>query len=199
MDRSIDDRKGYTQGSEGSSKGSSGSSRGGSQQGQGDESQAKQQGKEVARQGQEQASYYAGEARQRIEEQIDTQKERASAELSGVSKALRQTGSQLREQDQDSIGKYAEQAAGQTDRLSEYLHDHQSDQLIGEVENFARSRPSVFLGGAFVVGIAAARFLKSSSGGSGGSGRGGSQSSTQSSSQASIQTSSQGSRGESSR
>ncbi|WP_053057502.1 hypothetical protein [Rubrobacter aplysinae] len=193
MDRSIDDRKGYTEGGGGNRTGS-----------QGEESQAKQQSKEVARQGQQQASYYAGEARQRIEEQLDTQKERASGELSGISKALRQTGSQLREQNQDSVGQYAEQAATQTDRLSEYLHDKRSDQLIGDVEDFARSRPSVFLGGALVLGVAAARFLKSSSGGSGGSGQGGSsgqgmsqtgsQRSSQSSSQASTQASDQGSR-----
>lgn len=157
MDRSINERKGYT---------------GSSEETQQEEGQAKQQSREVARQGQEQASYYAGEVRQRIEDQIDTRKEWASGELSGISKALRQTSSQLKEQDQDSVGQYAEQAAGQTDRLSEYLHDKEADQLIGEVESFARSRPSVFLGGAFVVGIAAARFLKSSSGGSGGSGQG---------------------------
>lgn len=162
----MDERKGYS--------GSNGGN-GGSQQ---EEGQAKQQSREVARQGQEQASYYAGEARQRIEDQIDTQKERASGELSGISKALRQTGSQLREQDQDSVGQYAERAAGQTDRLSEYLHEKEASQLIGDVEDFARSRPSVFLGGAFVLGIAAARFLKSSSGGSGGSGQGGSQASS---------------------
>lgn len=166
----MDERKGYSGGN------------GGSRQ---EEGQAKQQSREVARQGQEQASYYAGEARQRIEEQIDTQKERASGELSGISKALRQTGSQLREQDQDSVGQYAERAAGQTDRLSEYLHEKEASQLIGDVEDFARSRPSVFLGGAFVLGIAAARFLKSSSGGSGGSGQGGSQASARTSGQGS--------------
>jgi hypothetical protein len=176
VDRSIDERKGYPEGN-GGNTGNTGN--GSSRQ---EEGQAKQQGKEVARQGQEQASYYAGEARQRIEEQLDTQKERASGELSGISKALRQTGSQLREQDQDSVGQYAERAAGQTDRLSEYLHDKEASQLIGDVEDFARSRPSVFLGGAFVLGIAAARFLKSSSGGSGGSGQGGSQTSARTSS-----------------
>lgn len=135
-----------------------------------EEGQAKQQSREVARQTQEQASWYADELRQRAKDQIATQKERASGELSGVSQALRQTGSQLREQDQGSIGQYAEQAAGQTDRLSDYLHEKEADQLIGEVEHFARSRPSVFLGGAVVLGVVAARFLKSSSGGNGGSG-----------------------------
>lgn len=153
----------------------------GDNDGAGEEGQARQQSREVARQTQEQASYYAGELRQRVEEQIDTRKEWASGELSGISKALRQTGSQLKEQDQDSVGQYADHAAGQTDRLSEYLHDKNAHQLIGEVEDFARSRPSVFLGGAVVLGAAAARFLKSSSGGDGGSGQGGGQTDSQNS------------------
>lgn len=144
-------------------------SSGGAQQ---EEGQTKQQSREVARQTQEQTSYYADEVRQRVEDQIDTRKEWASGELSGISQALRQTGSQLREQDQGSIGQYAEQAAGQTDRLSGYLHEKEASQLIGEVESFARSRPSFFLGGAVILGVAAARFMKSSSGGNGGSGEG---------------------------
>lgn len=135
-----------------------------------EESQTRQQSREVARQTQEQASWYADELRQRAKDQLATQKERASGELSGVSRALRQTGSQLKEQEQGSFGQYAEQAAGQTERLSDYLHEKDADQLIGDVEDFARSRPSVFLGGAVVLGVVAARFLKSSSGGNGGSG-----------------------------
>lgn len=75
-----------------------------------EEGQARQQSRELARQTQDQASHYAGELRRRAEEQIDTRKEWASGELSGISQALRQTGSQLREQDQVSIGQYAEQA-----------------------------------------------------------------------------------------
>lgn len=159
-----------------------------------EEGQAKQQSREVARQTQEQASYYAGELRQRVEDQIDTRKEWASGELSGISQALRQTASQLQEQDQDSVGRYADQAAGQVGRLSGYLHEKEASQLIGEVESFARSRPSVFLGGAVVLGIAASRFLKSSSGGAGGSGQGGLKSS-EGSDQGSSQDSGTSSRG----
>jgi hypothetical protein len=33
---------------------------------------------------------------------------------------------------------------------------------VDEVENFARRRPAMFLGGAFLLGLAATRFLKSS-------------------------------------
>ncbi|CAN5612938.1 hypothetical protein BH24ACT20_BH24ACT20_05560 [soil metagenome] len=125
---------------------------------------ARQRSEEVAQQGQQKASEYAEQGREQAKGQIATQKERASGELQGISRALRQTGDQLREQDQDSIGQYAEQAAEQAERLSNYLNEKDAEQLISEVEDFARNRPAVFLGGAFALGAVAARFLKSSAG-----------------------------------
>ena len=50
------------------------------------------------------------------------------------------------------------------ERFSNYLSEKDSEELINEVEDFARNRPAVFLGAAFLVGAAAARFLKSSAG-----------------------------------
>ncbi len=126
--------------------------------------QTRQRSQEVAQQGQQKASEYAEQGREKAKGQIATQKERASGELQGIAQALQQTGSQLREQDQDSVGQYAEQAAEQVERLSNYLSEKDSEQLISEVEDFARNRPAVFLGGAFILGAAAARFLKSSAG-----------------------------------
>lgn len=126
--------------------------------------QASEKASEYAEQGQEKAAEAAEQGREKAKGQISTQKERASSELQGVARALKSTGEQLREEDQDSIGRYADQAAEQVERLSNYLSDKDSEEFVSEVEDFARSRPAVFLGGAFVLGIAAARFLKSSAG-----------------------------------
>ena len=119
---------------------------------------------EVARQGREKASEYAGKGREQAESQIATRKDQAAGQVEGVANALRRTGEQLHEQDQGSVGRYAEQAAEQAERFSDYLRDRDADQLLGDVEDFARERPAVFLGGAFLLGAAAARFLKSSAG-----------------------------------
>ena len=126
--------------------------------------EARQRSQEVARQGQQKASEYAEQGREQAKGQIATQKERASSELQGIAQALQQTGSQLREQDQGSIGQYAEQAADQVGRLSDFLSEKDSEELISEVEDFARNKPAVFLGAAFAAGAVAARFLKSSAG-----------------------------------
>ncbi|MGB3633843.1 MAG: hypothetical protein WA982_07370 [Rubrobacteraceae bacterium] len=119
---------------------------------------------EYAEQGQEKAAEAAEQGREKAKGQIATQKERASGELQGISQALQKTGEQLREQDQDSVGRYVDQAADQVGRLSDYLGEKDSEELVSEVEDFARNQPAVFLGGAFILGVAAARFLKSSAG-----------------------------------
>ena len=127
-------------------------------------SETSERASEYAEQGQEKAAAAAEQGREKVKGQISTQKERASGELQGIARALQSTGEQLREQDQDAIGRYADQAAEQVERLSNYLSEKDSEQLISEVEDLARNRPAVFLGGAFVLGVAAARFLKSSAG-----------------------------------
>jgi hypothetical protein len=42
-----------------------------------------------------------------------------------------------------------------------YLHGKDLDRIVGDVEHFARSQPLMFIGGAFGLGLLAARFLKS--------------------------------------
>lgn len=141
-----------------------GEKRGSSSGGKSRRGQAKQQSQEVAQQGQQKASEAAEQGREKTAGQLDTQKERAAGQIEGISRALRQTGEQLREQDQGSIGNYADQGAEQAERLANFLQEKEGEELIREVEDFARNRTAVFLGGAFVVGVAAARFLKSSAG-----------------------------------
>lgn len=53
-------------------------------------------------------------------------------------------------------------AGGQVERLARYLHDRDVRQVVSDVEDLARRSPGMFLGGAFVIGLAASRFLKSS-------------------------------------
>lgn len=93
---------------------------------------------------------------------IDKQRDRSSSMLGSVASALRQTAQQLQSQEQGSIARYADSAAAKVDQLSGYLRDKDADQLISEAERMVRRRPAVFLGGAFALGFALSRFLKSS-------------------------------------
>jgi len=62
--------------------------------------------------------------------------------------------------DQPTISNFADTAAEQADRLAAYLRETDARQMLNAVEDAARRQPLLFLGGAFVLGVAAARLLK---------------------------------------
>jgi len=99
-----------------------------------------------------------GQATGRLEEQ----KAAASGGLSTVAHAFRQTGKQLRGQEQEGVVQYIDQAAERIEHFSDYLGQRDMRELARDAERFARREPAIFLGGAFAVGMLAARFLKSS-------------------------------------
>jgi len=128
--------------------------------------QAKQQTQNVVHQTQQKAGEMVDQAKTKVMSQLEGQKERAAGTMEGVAQALRQTGQQLRDQDQAPVAQFAEGAADFVDRFTGYLNQRNINEMIGQVEVFARRQPALFLGGAFALGFMAARFLKSSGDGS---------------------------------
>lgn len=123
--------------------------------------QAQQKASEVADEAKKQASVLTDQAKTKAKSSLHSQKEMAAQELHGVARALRQTGGNLREQDQTMFAQYSNQMADRVDRASTYLEEHDLEDLVYEAEDFARRRPELFIGGAFTLGLLAARFLKS--------------------------------------
>lgn len=117
---------------------------------------------EVKEQIQEKASELVSRATEQAQSQIAMQKEKAVNTLGSVAGALRQTSQTLRSQDQAPFAQFADKAAEQIDNLTSYLQNHEPQELLTEVERFARRQPALFIGGAFVLGLLGARFLKSS-------------------------------------
>jgi hypothetical protein len=115
----------------------------------------------------EQARRLVSTAQERATEQVqarfDATKTRAAESLSGMAQTLRDTTQHFAGQ-QDGIGRYISQAADRVDHIATYLQDRELNEIVGEVEDFARRQPVAFLGGAFALGVLGARFLKSSSG-----------------------------------
>lgn len=118
---------------------------------------------ELASDVKETASHVAGRAKQQVGRQVESQKDRAAGGLGEMANALRQTSSQLREQKSSSMPEYMERAADQVDRVSGYLRGASVGEMVEGVERFARRDPVLFFGGAFTLGLLAARFLKASS------------------------------------
>jgi hypothetical protein len=123
---------------------------------------------ELARQAREAAAGVAQDVAQEVQRQttarLGEQVGRAAERLGGVSQAVQAVGRQLREQDDTATAVWVERAADQVDRLADYLRGKDVDELVYEGERFARRQPALFLGGAFALGLLAARFLKSSGG-----------------------------------
>ncbi len=117
---------------------------------------------QVVDQAQEKVGQVVDQAKQQTASLLTAQKDQAADTLYTVAHALRQTGQQLREQDKAPIAGYADQAATEVERIYGYLHGRDVRQIVDDTEGFARQRPAVFVGGALVLGLVAARFLKSS-------------------------------------
>ena len=125
-------------------------------------SDAQSQMQDVAQQTKEQARELADQAQTQAKSAVASRKNQAVNELGSVAQAFRQSSNQLRQQDQDALAQYTDQVAHQLDRVTGYLDDRGVDDLLEDVEGFARRQPEVFIGGAFALGLAAARFFKSS-------------------------------------
>lgn len=94
--------------------------------------------------------------------QLSSQKNRATDGLGSIASAVRESSRPLRENKQDVIAEYVEKAADQLEQFSTRLRERDINELVNDAQQFARRRPAMFIGGAFLVGVAAARFLKSS-------------------------------------
>jgi ElaB/YqjD/DUF883 family membrane-anchored ribosome-binding protein len=120
--------------------------------------------KEKARQAATDAQHkLADELRTRVE----SSRTRAADALGSVANALSQSGQQLRSDNQAAPSDYVERAGNQIRRASDYLRNTNTDEIVRNAENFARRQPAVFLGGAFVLGLLAARLVKSTQTGAG--------------------------------
>lgn len=112
------------------------------------------------------AQAQAGEMKDQVVDQVtsrlDDRKSAATGSLGTVADTFRQTGQQLREQNQDVVADYADRAAEQIEHFTGYLRGRDVRQIVRDVEDFSRREPALFLGGAFTLGLFAARFLKSS-------------------------------------
>jgi hypothetical protein len=82
--------------------------------------------------------------------------------LSGVAQSLLVAAQQLQDQQKAGVGRIVEQAATRVDDVAKYLDTTEIDELVQRTETWARQNPALFLGGAFVIGVLGARFLKSS-------------------------------------
>ncbi len=115
------------------------------------------------------ATQVVGQAKEKASSLLGEQKTNLAAGINTVADSIRQIGENLQggdggEKNQIAAlaGKYGDSLAGQVEKISHYVEDKNFGELARDAEHFARRNPAVFVGGAFALGILAARFLKSS-------------------------------------
>jgi hypothetical protein len=122
--------------------------------------------KQAANQAKEAASHVIDEAKDQATSRVDQQRQTAASGFEAVAHAFRSMGDDLRNRQEGPVAEYAAELGhaigGQVERVANYLRERDMHQLVGDAEDFARRSPAVFLGSAFVLGLAASRFLKSS-------------------------------------
>ena len=117
---------------------------------------------QVAHQAQERAGEIVQRATERGREQITSHKERAAEGLETFANATRRVGYDLRARDNTAIADITDTAAAQAERLGTFLRQTDVNDMVRGVTQFGRTQPFLFLGGAFVLGVVGARFLKAS-------------------------------------
>lgn len=118
----------------------------------------------------EHAKHATGQIVNKVQEQagsqLKRQKETAASELSQVANAVRRIGENLPEEEAGAIGRYVveygDKAADGLERLSKYIREQDPKKLLDDVQNFGRRQPALLLGGAFLLGFAGARLIRSS-------------------------------------
>jgi hypothetical protein len=124
--------------------------------------QAREQVQRAADTTREAAGRAVDQAREQVMSQLSSQKDRAAGTLGGVAQAIRSTGEQLQGGEQAFVADYAMKAADMIDGFTQQIREREVDELIDQVENFARREPALLIGSAFAIGFMASRFLKSS-------------------------------------
>lgn len=123
-------------------------------------------GTDLIQQAKQTTSTVVDQVQHQANSRLNQQKENAATELKKVADAVRQLGDGLTGPEQGVITSYAadygRKAAENIERLTNYLRENDARKLVSEIENFGRRRPAWLLGGAFVLGLVGARFLKSS-------------------------------------
>ena len=125
--------------------------------------QASAKVQDAASTAQEKAGELSSKGKSRLSEQLDQRSTDAGTQARSVAQALRSSTDRLHEDGNTKAADMANRAADQVERVGSYLEQKNGDDILRDVENFARRRPWLIAGLGFLGGIVGSRFLKASS------------------------------------
>ncbi len=118
--------------------------------------QAKERVQEVTEQAKRQT-------RDRMRSQINERSTQVGDQTASAAKAIRRGSEQLRAEGNDRAADVIDAVADRGDRLGAYLRRADGDQILRDIEDFARKQPWLMVGGSAVAGFLASRFMKATS------------------------------------
>jgi len=74
---------------------------------------------------------------------------------------LKSAGDELGKED-ETIARYVTAASDRVESIASYVSTADPSRVLRDVQDLARDKPAWFFGGAFLLGLAAGRFLRSS-------------------------------------
>jgi len=119
--------------------------------------EVKEQASNVA----ESAKGLASQAGEKLLSSVEEQKAAGADFVSGVAGAVRRAANEF-DKDVPQAAQYIRLAADQIGTVSDAFRRRDLNQLVADVQGFARRQPTAFLGAAVLAGFAAVRFLKTS-------------------------------------
>jgi phage-related minor tail protein len=124
--------------------------------------QVQQQAEPLVHKAEQQVGGLTQKARQQATSRAEAQKNQVATRLTTVADAVDKVGQQLQQQHQDSLAHYVDMTSQQFRTVSDKLQQKDVNQLVHDAEGAIRKQPALVVGGAFALGLLAARFLKSS-------------------------------------
>jgi hypothetical protein len=125
--------------------------------------QATSQVQEAASTAEDKAVELKEQGKGKLGDLLDQRSTDAGQQARKMAEALRQSGEQLRSQGGRQAAELTQGAAERLERLGSHLERTSGDELLQDVEHFARRRPWMVAGLGLLAGLAASRFLKASS------------------------------------
>jgi hypothetical protein len=110
------------------------------------------------------AQHAVNQSKSFLTKQVDERSTLVGEQIGSLADDLRSVGDRLRRNGAGNVlPGYVDRGAALIDGLGTYLHDADSDRLLGDLESAARRQPWAFAAGALALGFASSRFLKTSS------------------------------------
>lgn len=119
---------------------------------------ATEQTRQVVSETRRQARDLLGEVREQAREQASAQQHKAAQGLRTLADEMREMAANGGQS--GTATEFTQQASERIGRVAQWIEQREPGDLLGEVREFARRRPSAFLFGAAVAGVMAGRFTK---------------------------------------